>query len=122
MKRTRQKNIRLTSDEEKLLRQKCFDLGITESDFFRSLVNDYMPNTNLNKEISKLTFEIRKIGVNINQIAKIANQTGNINCIYLEHYKKELDKTIIEIRDKVLDINRIRRWFYSSNKIMENRK
>ena len=122
MKRTRQKNIRLTSDEEKLLRQKCFDLGITESDFFRSLVNDYMPNTNLNKEISKLTFEIRKIGVNINQIAKIANQTGNINCIYLEHYKKELDKTIIEIRDKVLEINRIRRWFYSSNKIMENRK
>ncbi len=109
MKRTRQKNIRLTSDEEKLLRQKCFDLGITEANFFRALVNDYMPNTNLNKEISKLTYEIRKIGVNINQIAKIANKTGNVNYTYLEHYKKELDKTILEIRDKVLDISRIRR-------------
>ena len=104
MKRTRQKNIRLTSEEEKLLRKKCFDLGITESEFFRSLVNDYMPNTNLNKEINKLTYEI-----NINQIAKVSNQTGNVNYIYLEHYKKELDKLILEIRDKVLDIGRIRR-------------
>ncbi len=109
MKRTRQKNIRLTSEEEKLLRKKCFDLGITESEFFRSLVNDYMPNTNLNKEINKLTYEIRKIGININQITKISNQTGNVNYIYLEHYKKELDKIILEIRDKVLDIGRIRR-------------
>ena len=109
MKRTRQKNIRLTSNEEKILRQKCFDLGITESDFFRALINDYMPNTNLNKEISKLTYEIRKIGININQIAKVANQTGNVNYIYLEHSKKELDKLILEIRDKVLDISRIRR-------------
>ena len=76
MKRTRQKNIRLTSEEEKLLRKKCFDLGITESEFFRSLVNDYMPNTNLNKEINKLTYEIRKIGININQIAN-----NILNCI-----------------------------------------
>lgn len=109
MKRTRQKNIRLTSDEEKLLRKKCFELGITESDFLRALVNDYMPNINLNKEINKLIYEIRKIGVNINQIAKISNQTGNVNYIYLEHYKKELDKLILEIRDKVLEINKIRR-------------
>ena len=41
----------LTSEEEKLLRKQCFDLGITESEFFRWLLNDYMPNTNLNKEI-----------------------------------------------------------------------
>ena len=109
MKRTRQKNIRLTSNEEKILRQKCFDLGITESDFFRALINDYMPNTNLNKEINKLIYEIRKIGININQIAKVANQTRNVNVIYLEHYKKELDKLIIDIRDRVLEINKIRR-------------
>lgn len=109
MKRTRQKNIRITSDEEKILRKKCFDLGITESDFFRSLINDYMPNNKLNEEINKLVYEIRKIGVNINQIAKVANQTGNINDVYLLHYKKELDKLIIDIRDRVLEINKIRR-------------
>ena len=113
MKRTRQKNIRLTSEEEKLLRKKCFDLGITESEFFRSLVNDYMPNTNLNKEINKLTYEIRKIGININQIAKVSNQTGNVNYIYLEHYKKELDKKTqyqknIELYDMPKDIKNIR--------------
>ena len=66
-------------------------------------------SNNFIKEINKLTYEIRKIGININQIAKVSNQTGNVNYIYLEHYKKELDKLILEIRDKVLDIGRIRR-------------
>lgn len=107
MIRTRQKNIRLSRKEEQLLREKCFDLGIKESDYFRSVIYDYMPNNKLNDSINNLVYEIRKIGTNINQIAKVANQTGNINSVYLEHYKKELDKLIIEIRDRVLEINKI---------------
>lgn len=107
MIRTRQKNIRITPEEEKTLRKKCFDLGIKESDYLRAIINNYMPNIKLNEEVSKLTYEIRKIGININQIAKVANQTGNINVTYLDYYKNELDNLIIELREKVFELGKI---------------
>jgi hypothetical protein len=99
--RTRQINFRVSYTEEQLLKQKCYDLGITISDFIRGSINDYVPNIKLNKEIARLSNEIRKIGVNINQIAKKANETGNINEIYFNNYKQELDSKIKEI-DKFL--------------------
>ena len=99
--RTRRLEVRISGSDEIKLKQKCYDLGITISDFIRGSINGYIPNIKLNKEIARLSNEIRKIGVNINQIAKKANETGNINEIYFNNYKQELDSKIKEI-DKFL--------------------
>ena len=116
--KTRQINFRLNYEQLQKLRKKSDDLGITPSEFLRGMIDGYVPNIRLNKELSNLTNEIRKIGININQMARVANQTGYINQKYFKIYKNELDKKIREINnliklDNVGDV-------YGGNKIMEN--
>ena len=83
--KTRQVNFRLSPEQERMLRTKSFNLGITTSEFLRGAIEGFVP---------QLNFELRKIGVNINQIAKVANQTGYINSNMLFNYKKNLDEVI----------------------------
>lgn len=92
--KTRQVNFRLSPEQERMLRTKSFNLGITTSEFLRGAIEGFVPNVKYNKEILQLNFELRKIGVNINQIAKVANQTGYINSNMLFNYKKNLDEVI----------------------------
>ena len=50
-----------------------------ESDYLRSLINDYLPKEKPPVEFFYMINEFRKIGNNVNQIAKIANQTSYID-------------------------------------------
>ena len=101
MKRTRQKNIRLTSEEEKLLRKKCFDLWITESEFFRSLVNDYMPNTNLNKEIMYDT--------NNNEYISSILKKNNpfLKSSSMNDYKEQINKNKVHLEEKLVNLKQL---------------
>ena len=49
--RTRRLEVRISGSDEIKLKQKCYDLGITISDFIRGSINGYVPNIKLNKEI-----------------------------------------------------------------------
>ena len=116
--KTRQINFRLSYEQLKKIKKKSDDLGITPSEFLRGMIDGYIPNVRLNLKLSHLINEMRRIGVNINQIAKVANQTGYINQKYLNSYKDELDKNILEI-NKLIKLEKVGD-IYSSNKIMEN--
>ncbi len=50
-----------------------------ESDYLRTLINGYLPKEKPPKEFYDIINELRRIGNNINQIAKIANKTNYIN-------------------------------------------
>ena len=88
--RTIKKSFYLNEEENRLLKEKCFGGFISESDFFRMCI--------LNKEIKEKTDEkfydtleqLRGIATNINQIARVANQTrvtdemkyvSGVNCL-----------------------------------------
>ena len=87
--RTIKKSFYLNEEENRLLKEKCFGSFISESDFFRMCI--------LNKEIKEKPDEkfydtleqLRGVAININQIARVANQTRVIDADSLKIFKKE---------------------------------
>lgn len=96
------KNFYLNYKENAILSSKAAKKGLSESAFIRGLIMGYLPKGKIPEKIDDLIYEIRKIGININQIANVANRTNYIQFNYLNRYKKELDKLIFEIRSEYL--------------------
>ena len=70
-KKTERLQLRLSPEEKEMLMKKAAESRMTVSDYLASLVaNKKVENV---KSIPALIYEIRKIGVNINQIAHIGN-------------------------------------------------
>lgn len=100
--RTIKKSFYLNEEENRLLKEKCFGGFISESDFFRMCI--------LNKEIKEKPDEkfydtleqLRGIATNINQIARVANQTRAIDIDSLKEFEKEVKDIIADLRKKYL--------------------
>ena len=100
--RTIKKSFYLNEEENRLLTEKCFGVLISESDFFRMCI--------LNKEIKEKPDEkfydtleqLRGIATNINQIARVANQTRVIDVDPLKEFEKEVKDIISDLRKKYL--------------------
>ena len=93
-KRTRNNVVylRLSDDEYRILLEKCkLSKHRNVSDYLRQqIVEDIVYYIDY-KYLRKYNYQLGKIGTNINQIAKKANQT---NCIYqsdIEDLKKEME-------------------------------
>lgn len=88
--RTRKMTFRLTEEEYKKIKEKVTEAGISQQQF--------LLKTALNKEIihikeyQELIFQIKKIGTNINQIARKANETGHISEADMEDMKGGLEQ------------------------------
>ena len=101
-RRTIKKSFYLSEDENKLLKEKCFGGFISESSFFRMCIT--------NKEIKEKTDEkfydtleqLRGIATNINQIARVANQTRGIDVDSLKEFEKDVKDIITDLREKYL--------------------
>lgn len=78
--------IQVTEDEKNDILQKMEKAKMTNLNEFvrRALSTSEIINLDL-KKLQDLTYELNKIGTNINQIAKVANQTNSI-------YKNDLDE------------------------------
>ena len=86
-------NVNLTDNERQWLREKSQNGKISQSEFIRMLIRYYPKNIESMQEILKnLKFELRKIGVNINQIAHAANM-GDLTKNELEELKVYCKKT-----------------------------
>ena len=70
-KKTERLQLRLSPEEKEMLMKKAAESRMTVSDYLASLVANKKVETV--KSIPALIYEIRKIGVNINQIAHIGN-------------------------------------------------
>lgn len=73
-----------------------------ESDYLRSLINDYLPKEKPPVEFFYMINEFRKIGNNVNQIAKIANQTSYIDEKLLYNVMGMLKESITRMTLKYL--------------------
>lgn len=92
----------LTNSEHKKLESFAAKSGYSKSSYMRQIFNRVIPPAMPPKEFYDFTYELNKIGVNINQIAKIANMTGNIEADkYKENYEK-LQAIISDIQNKYL--------------------
>ena len=78
-KRQIKKQFWLSNIENKKLKKNSELTGLCESDYLRSLINDYYPKEKPPKEFYYILNELRRIGNNVNQIAKIANKTNYID-------------------------------------------
>lgn len=87
--RTRKMTFRLTEDEYKIIKDKVSEAGTS--------LQQFLLKTALEKEIihikefQELIFQIKKIGININQITKKANEIGFISDVDISEIKGGLD-------------------------------
>lgn len=88
--RTKKMTFRLTVEEYKIIKTKISEAGISQQKF--------LLQTALGKEVihieefQSLMLQIKKIGVNINQIARHMNETGVATKSEIEEVKGELEK------------------------------
>lgn len=94
-----QKHFELTKYEANAMRKLAYDCGYSkEAHLIRDLVMNTVP-IQLNKKVfDDIFLELNRIGVNINQIAHIANATGTVDIAEYEKQAKELEDTVLELK------------------------
>lgn len=91
--RGKRKEIAFKEEEWEIVQEKARELNLDTTKYIKRMaLNGYVITYNLDK-INDLIYEINKIGVNINQIVRKANEIDNI-------YKEDLSK----LEDKLSDI------------------
>ena len=88
MNRIFNEHVRLDQDEENELLRLCETLHCSKSDVFRRLLKYKVVYGKPPLEFGKLIAELRRIGVNLNQLARSVNANGFVNSSEL---KKALD-------------------------------
>lgn len=92
-----QKNIRLSPNEAKMLRQKAKRVKLTESALIRMLVEGFQPKEPPDERFYKLMRELYAIGNNIHQLSAKANALHFIDAPML---KREAEKWT-EFRERI---------------------
>ena len=73
-------DVRISEEELKIIKKNMEKYNIKNLSFFMKTVAKYPSIINVDIEpLVKLNYEINKIGVNINQVIKLANQNSEIN-------------------------------------------
>lgn len=88
----------LNEEENEILKNKCLLTGYNEGSLIRSLLIGFKPKEKPPVEFYNAIKEIRKIGININQIALIANSTGKIDNSKLDNEINSLNILIRELK------------------------
>lgn len=100
--RTIKKQVWLNENEEKLLKEKCYNGLISESDFFRSCITDKTLKEKPDEEFYNILQNLNKIGTNINQVAKKANTYGIVDNYKFDKYYKEILDMKLRLEGKYL--------------------
>jgi len=101
-KRYIRKDIMLNEIENEKLIEDCQRCNLSYGEYFRRLLMNEQIKEKPGKEFYVIMKQLSKIGVNLNQIAKKANQTDKID---KDYYKSEADiwhKFAEEVKDKFL--------------------
>ena len=100
--RTIKKNFWLNSEEDRILKEKCTKANISESEYFRKIILNYEIKEKPDQEFYNAMKDLRGIAVNVNQIARKANSLNFIDVSQYKKISKELNKFILEIKEKFL--------------------
>lgn len=96
------KQIWLSDEEEYIMKTKSEAVGMNASDYIRHLIVGYKPKEKPPEQFYEDIKSIRKIGNNINQIARIANAKNIVDVPHLKKEIDQLDELIVEIKTKYL--------------------
>lgn len=96
------KQIWLNDDEAFLLKERADAVSMDASNYIRHLIVGYKPKEKPPLEFYDNFKEIRRIGKNINQIARLASSTGKVDMLYFKKQTDMLNNLIIEIKNKYL--------------------
>lgn len=81
---------RLTPEEYEIIKRKVEKSGISQQQF---LLNTALEKEVIHiKEFQTLIFQIKKIGININQITKQCNEKGHVTETDISEVRKGLEK------------------------------
>lgn len=100
--RTIKKSFYLNENENNMLKEKCFNGVISESNYFRMCILDKEIKEKPDERFYDTLEQLRGIATNINQIARIANTDGTIDIDSLKIFEKEVKDIISDLRKKYL--------------------
>lgn len=98
-RRTIKKNFWFSYEENRQLKYLSSILNLSESDTIRKLLYDTQVKACPPKEFYDAIDKINKIGVNINQLSRVANTTG---IIYEEKLNKQFDE-LEKLKNSIYD-------------------
>ncbi len=88
--RNRKMTFRLTQEEYEIIKRKVEEAGISQQQFLlKTALGKQIVHI---KEFQSLIFQIKKIGININQIAKHCNETGAISKDDMKEIKEGVNR------------------------------
>lgn len=107
MKKSTDFHVRISDDELKLIDEKARQLRMTRSKYVIQSALHQKIITLDNTAIKQLTSELRKIGINVNQIAILCNM-GKLQCVHIEDTKNEITKVweeLKKLRQEIKNLN-----------------
>ena len=102
-KRQNKHEFYLNDKENKILNQKIEKAKISKSDYFRLLITDKEIKEKPGEKFYDVVKNLRGMATNLNQLAIVANKTGNINKERYESLEKEIKDLILEIKKHFLN-------------------
>lgn len=100
--RERQIKIYTTFEEYKDIKQRADKSGLTMSDYIRNRSVGYELKEKPPLEFYEALKQVRAVGNNLNQIARLANATGMIDELSCKKQLDTLNQLIIEIKKEYL--------------------
>ena len=106
MKKSTDFHVRISDDELELIDEKARQLRMTRSKYVIQSALHQKIITLDNTAIKQLTSELRKIGINVNQIAILCNM-GKLQCVHIEDTKNEITKVWEELNKLRKDVKKL---------------
>lgn len=76
--------------------------GLSREAYIRQLINGLVPTELPPPDYFAMMKELRKIGVNINQIAHKTNLAGAVDAMYYKEEAEKLNEAIVKITEAVM--------------------
>lgn len=100
-KKNIKKQIWIDAKEDELLKKKSKQVGLSESEFIRSLIKGYRIKEQPTEEIKSFQREIYGIANNINQIARISNSRYSTSNDDYSYISKNLSDFILRFEKEI---------------------
>ena len=100
--RSIKKQVWLNSRENELLKKKCMKAGLSESSFFRLVINDTQIKEKPDENFYDVLKDLRGIATNVNQLARQANRYQYVDSNKFFAIADKISDFIIAIQETYL--------------------
>lgn len=101
-RRTHRIEVALNDKEYDKFKQNVQLYNMTQQKYLHNLITRHEPKPLPAQDFFTMIEQLRRIGNNLNQLVMIAHKTGSIDIVRYKRDIVELNKNILEIREKVL--------------------